>query len=499
MAAAAYAGAVITIRGMSDVTTDVVERVAWQREPIALDPGMLALVDSRRAEMLASLLSGARVYGVNTGTGYLAGTDVGEEDLLHHQRNLLLGRAAGSAPWLSVQEARAVLIARLTGFLSGHAGVTPELCLFLAHRLNDDFVPAIPSHSVGSSGEVLPLAHAFQTFVGAGHVLGPGGSTIPARQALQQRAVRPYEPQAKEGIALLAGAPGATALALAGRRTAQSLWEAGVLIAAAAIDALQAPLDPYDPALGELVADPLLTDVLDRLSVLLRGSSRTTTLSIQAPVSYRVIPQVLAHLARALSRLEADAARALASVGDSPVFANGRFLSNGSFHAVELAAGLDSLGLALVRVAELSGQRTHRLLDTRFSGLPDQLAGAPGYNCGLVVVQKRVLGCLNELRRLGAPASIGIGDTSLGQEDAMAFSFEAAASLRRITTLVSEVFACELLVVRQAWALRDLTPPPGLQPLAARLAELVEPVGQDRPLGPDIDRIITWLGDRSRE
>ena len=487
----------ITIRAMTDVTTDVAERVAWQRERIALDPGLLDLLQTRRAEMLAALLSGARVYGVNTGTGYLAGADVDEADLLHHQRNLLLGRAVGSPPWLSIGEARAVLVARLTGFLSGHAGVTPELCLFLANRLNDDFVPAIPRHSVGSSGEVLPLAHAFQTFVGAGHVLAPDGSTITAKQALEQRSVAPYEPQGKEGIALLAGAPAAIALALAGRGAGQRLWETAVLIAAAAIDALQAPLDPYDPALGVLTDDPLTRDVLDRLAFLLEGSSRAAALSIQAPVSYRVIPQLLVHLARALARLEDDTTRALASVGDSPVFTDGRFLSNGSFHAIELAAGLDSLGLALVRVAELSGQRTHRLLDNRFSGLPDQLSGAPGHNCGLVVVQKRVLGGLNELRRLGAPASIGIGDTSLGQEDAMTFSFEVAEKLRRITTVVSEVFACELLVIRQAWALRGLTPPPGLQPLALQLAELVEPVAKDRPLGPDVDRLITFIGEPS--
>ncbi len=485
----------ITIEAMSDMTTEVVERVAWERERIALDPELLDHLQTRRAEMLAALLSGTRVYGVNTGAGYLAGADVDESDLLDHQRNLLLGRAVGSPPWLSIEEARAVLAVRLTGFLSGHAGVSPGLCRFLTDRLNDDFVPAIPRHSVGSSGEVLPLAHAFQAFIGAGRVLAADGSAITAEQALGQRGVAPYEPQAKEGIALLAGAPAATALALNGRRAGRRLWETAVTIAAAAIDALQAPLDPYDLALGALTDDPLTKDVLDRLALLLKGSSRAAALSIQAPVSYRVIPQLLVHLARALARLEVDTARALSSVGDSPVFADGRFLSNGSFHAIELAAGLDSLGLALIRVAELSGQRTHRLLDHRFSGLPDQLAGPPGHSCGLVVVQKRVLGSLNELRRLGAPASIGIGDTSLGQEDAMTFSFEAAEKLRRIARVVAEVFACELLVIRQAWALRGLTPPPGLQPLAERLARLVEPVIQDRPLGPDLDRLIAFLGE----
>lgn len=483
----------IMIGSIGDVTTDVVERVAWRRERIRLDGRLLASLRDRRSEMLAALVSGARVYGVNTGTGYLASADIDEANLLHHQRNLLLGRAAGSPPWLPVEESRAVLVARLASFLSGHAGVSPELCVFLADRLNDDFAPAIPRRSIGSSGEVLPLAHAFQTLIGEGRVLRPDGSSMPASEALAQRGVQPYEPQAKEGIALLAGAPAATALAISGCLAAQQIWERAILISAASIDALQAPLDPYDPALGQLTEDVLAADVLKRLSNLLQQSSRDSTRNLQAPVSYRVIPQVLVHLTRTAARIEGDAQRALASVGDSPVFLDGRFLSNGSFHAIELAAGLDALGLALIQVAELSGQRTHRLLDGRFSGLPDQLAGATEPSCGLVVVQKRVLGCVNELRRLGAPASIGIGDTSLGQEDAMTFSFEAAEKLRRIRTIVSEIFGCELLVIRQAWALRGSSPPPELRPLAAQLAELVEPVVQDRPFGPDLDRIIAWL------
>ena len=53
--------------------------------------------------------------------------------------------------------------------------------------------------------------------------------------------------------------------------------------------------------------------------------------------------------------------------------------------------------------------------------------------------------------------------------------------------------ACELLAVRQAWWLRHSQPAPGLGPLAACLAELVSPVDRDRPLGPDLDRLIGVL------
>jgi histidine ammonia-lyase len=83
-------------------------------------------------------------------------------------------------------------------------------------------------------------------------------------------------------------------------------------------------------------------------------------------------------------------------------------VAGGGFHAVGLAAGMDGLAVALVQAAELAGQRLHRLLDGRFSGLPDQLSPDPGPVTGLVLVQKRAVGALHEARRLAAPASVGL-------------------------------------------------------------------------------------------
>ncbi len=203
-------------------------------------------------------------------------------------------------------------------------------------------------------------------------------------------------------------------------------------------------------------------------------------------MSFRVTPQVHAQLARTLGRLDEDVRRALAAVTDSPAVVGGRVVAGGGFHDLGLAAGMDTLAVALVQAGELAGQRLHRLLDGRFSGLPDQLTPAPGPHAGLAVVHKRVVGALNEARRLAAPASVGLADTSLGQEDATTFAPEAAEKLRRVEELAREVAACELLAARQAWWLRRAEPAAGLRGLGARLAELVAPVDQDRPLGQDL-------------
>jgi histidine ammonia-lyase len=487
---------VITLAGHRDLTRDAVEAVAWDGEPLALAPAALERVAHGQVELGGLLAGGARVYGVNTGMGWLASVDLDPAAQEDHQRNLLLGRAVGGPPWLEAAETRALLVARLGNLLSGHAGVGPELCRFLVDRVNDGFVPAVPRGGAGCAGEVIPLAHAFQTLTGAGLVLRPDGSAHEAAAALAERGALPHRLEAKEGIALLAGSPLATALALARLRSAERLAAQLLASAAAAVDALAAPLDPYDEAVGRLASDPLLEEVLAGLRRAAGGREGDGRLP-QAPVSFRVVPQVLAHLRRTLGRLDEDVRRALVAVTDSPAVVGGRVVASGGFHAVGLASGMDAAAVALVQAAELAGQRLHRLLDSRFSGLPDQLSPDPGPVTGLVVVHKRAVGALHEARRLAAPASVGLADTSLGQEDAASYALEAAEQLRRVSQLTREVVACELLAVRQAWWLRRAAgggpPAPGLAPLAAHLEELVAPVDRDRPLGPDLGRLVDIL------
>lgn len=482
----------ITLRHPDDITLKTLEAVAYEGQPLALDHALLDTVRRSHEAMRAALANGERVYSINTGTGFLAARDLSESEQTSHQRNLLLGRAVGSPPFLSTEEVRALLVVRLVNFLSGYSGVSPELCRFVVDRLNDEFTPAVPRTGIGASGEVIPLSHAFQTFLGVGSVMNADGTVQDAASALEKRGVAPYEPAPKEGIALLAGSPGTVAISIARLRAAATLSEQLLISAACAIHAVRAPLSVYGDHVERLGNDDVLSDVLSRLRDLLRGSTAKQS-SLQAPVSFRVAPQVITHVERTISRFADDIERSLGAVSDSPAFVDGRFVSTGGFHEVELAAGMDMCATALIRTAELSAQRIHRMLDSRFSGLPDQLTSLPGPQAGLILVHKRAVGVVNELRRLAMPASVGLADTSLGQEDAMTFAFEAAEKSRRVESLVRDVIACELLVARQAWALRGEEIPEGLRSVAQSVIDAVDPVNEDRPLGPDITRLIGML------
>jgi len=456
-------------------------------ERIELGPALLEATDRQCAAARAVLASGDPVYGVNTGMGALSGVRLTEAEQLAHQRGLLLARATGGPPWLDAADARAVIAVRLRTFLSGDSGVSAALCQRLARFLNTNITPAIPREGVGSAGEILPLAHAFGPLAGIGRVLAPAAdATVPAAEALRARGLDEFTLGPREGHALLAGVPGATALSLRRLADARALERVMEAAAALSIAAVGASRDPYTAACAR--GDDVHAGVLARLRAAFGDLPEPRAL--QAPVSFRVAGPVFAQVLRAGDALAAAIGRALDGMTDSPAFTGGRFTGTAGFHGLDLGAHCDALTAALAHAAEVCAARVHRLLDPRVTGLPAQLAARPGPDAGLVAVHKRAAGEVHALRRLTAVGSVGLIETSGGQEDVQSFAWESADALRGALRHVHAVTACELLTAYQACALSDRPVPAGCRPIFEHLAETVGQIEADRPFGEDIEGIL---------
>lgn len=470
----------ISIRDAPELDRGVLREVAYGRA-VQLDPALCEQLDQRRVEVLAALDGAVAVYGVTTGMGALSGHRLSVAEQAAHQRALLLARAVGGAPWLSEPEVRALFAVRLRTFLSGDAGVSAELCQALVGVLGAGRVPAVPRTGVGCAGEIIPLAHAFAPLAGLGSEL-VAGAARPSGAAV-------HDMGPKEGISLLAGVPGATALALLRAAEARTVAGQLLMVAAGAILAVGAPRDPYLPATAR--GDDVLGLVLGRLRELLADEPAPRML--QAPVSFRVVGPVLAQLERAIRRLEAAVDRALCGVGDSPAYLDGTFVGTAGFHGIDLAAQLDGLSLALAHAADVASAQLHRLLDERITGLNRQLATRPGPDAGLIGVHKRAAAAAHALRRAAQPSVLGPIETSNGQEDVQSFAWEAAEQVRTAVDLVRQVIACEALAVHQALHLRGDLGPAGLASWSREIAALVPPIDGDRAFGIDVEHLLEAL------
>jgi histidine ammonia-lyase len=459
------------------------DRIVVEHEPVQIAPAALERVGAARDRLLAHLETGAPAYGVTTGVGFLAHTRLDADAQRAFQRALLV-RGAGTGPPLAPPVVRGAMLLRLTGFLDGAAGVSPELCEFLAARLNDGWSPVVPARGISSAGEVIALSHLFQTLVGVGLV--DEGS---AAEALARRGVAPYELGVKEGIALVNGAPLAPALTAWLTTRARGLLEHATLAGALSAALIGASSRPYSRRIGALKGDP----GQQRIHAALLAWHADWADKPQAPVSFRVLPQVHGAALDVLDQVDAQVARELRAVTDSPLYLAAQddepegLYPSGNFHSQALALGLDALKIAFAQVGNLGERRLHRLLDSRFSGLPDQLAADPGRQTGLVFLHKSVTGYVAENRLLAAPASVQQLEGSSGQEDFEALAFVAAEQLERVLDNAELIVAAELLAAAQARALSGAPLPAKLEAVVERLE--VEPVADDRSLSPDVERL----------
>lgn len=490
----------------SDLTAEAYDAVIYDGAPVAIDPAALERVARHRRQFLQHLETGVICYGVNTGLGALAKQDLSAADRAALPRHILLGRAAAIGAPFKRPVVRGALLIKLAQFLDGASAVTPELCLYLAARINDGFAPYVPSEGLGMAGEIIPLCHLAQTLIGEGFVLGAGNLPQPAELWCRQNGVAPYEPAPKEGLSLINGTAMGPAYAADLLRQLRTTLAQAELIAAASIEGLAAPLEPYDPLVGALRRDRGLADANERLRELLRESAITRQ-QRQAPVSFRVTPQIHAVAEQALADLDSAIGDEMISTGDNPAFiadddsgTGGRLLHCGNFHAAALTQAVEAAALAQMQLGLLAERRLHRLLDQRASGLAPQLAKQPGLDAGLVTLHKAVLGLSAELRSLSVPPSVMHGESSFGQEDVMTMLFPALDRLARIDGLNRRILSYELYAALVAIDERQEEsdserPSIAVAELRTRVRQQVPAYEGDRSYGPEIERLKALLFD----
>ena len=479
----------IRIREPSDLNWINLYRVARQQAELVIDDALLQQVDDGYAHFCNLIDRGVPSYGVTTGLGKLVDTGLDDAARAQLPANMLRARAVAIGDPLSPGVSRAMLLLRLVNFLSGRSAVRADLCRYIVDRLNDGFTPWIPSLGHGMAADAIANTHAFQTLIGEGFVFAEDGSRQPAGEVLQALGVAPFEPVGREGLALINGVCAAPALAFDVFFRVEAVLDLANLVAAAAMEGLAAPRDAIETVVGELAREPGIGRSIETLRKHLNHSAIQPH-KLQAPVSYRVVPQVHGALHESLARLREKIDFALADFSDNPMVDGDRILSVGSFHNQHLANQADHLAVALAHVGALSERRLHRLLASDNTGLNPQLAARPGLDAGLVVTQKACLDLCARLRQLAQPLSLATGESSAGQEDYMSMAIPALDRFEEMCALTRALLAYELLAAIVALRQRGERPGDGVAALLSHFDSLIAPVEGDRSFALDVETIL---------
>lgn len=495
---------VVTIDGGPLQISDVVE-VANGRAEVSLGPDVADRMAPARRLVEQVVAEDRTVYGITTGFGRLATTHIDPEQAARLQVGLLRSHAAGVGRRLSDRSVRAMLLLRARTLSQGHSGVRPVVVERMVEMLNRGLLPVVPGQgSVGASGDLAPFAHLALPLIGEGEVR-VNGVVKDAAVALAEAGIEPLVLTAKEGLSLLNGTEGMLALGSIALDQAETLANAADVACALSIEGLLGSARPFLPQVHLLRPHPGQIRSAANLASLLAGSeivashAHNMVHAVQDAYSLRCAPQVHGASRDTLSHAQQVFARELGSVVDNPiVFADdGVVVSAGNFHGQPLAVVLDFLAIAVTEFGSISERRTDRILDPdRSSGLPPFLATNPGLNSGYMLAQYTAAALVAENRVLSHPASVESIPTSGSQEDHVSMGWGAARKLQQIIANTVNVLAVEIMCAVQAVEYRaPLQAAESSRVACAKVRQVVPPLEDDRPIGPDIESIARLILD----
>jgi histidine ammonia-lyase len=457
----------VPLRTRADVTLDAVRRVAWDGEAVEFAPETLARMDRCHAAFAALVEArvaedpGALIYGTTTAPGDGAAIALTLEAQARRPTRLWTAHAFGEP--LPERVARAIVLARLTNFLEGHAAARAALAEAVAAML-DAPLPPVPAQGSGGSGEIVALGRLFYD--------------LSARMELTP----------KERMALINGSPCAAALvadlALAGRARL-ALAEAVFALAA---EVAEAPLEAFSHDLEELWDDEHETAALRSLQALLRGAAEHRQ-SHQASVSFRIMPRMLGASRRAQAEAEAAAAVGLRAVTDNPVFIPpdaarplGEVISNGGYHNARAPAAIDALGASWADLCQLAQRVTDKLFQHPVTApllARDEWTMKP-----LHMVQT---GWAEEARAHAGATLLSLG--GFGQNDVPSMGFLAWRKADAVGRCLDAALAVLAALGAQALHGARRPPPQALAGLVDDVRAVFPPVEELRPIGPDAEAL----------
>jgi histidine ammonia-lyase len=465
----------LQLNSRADFTIEYYAEAAWNGAAVAFSPAALQrMADCRTAFMrLINDDPDVTIYGVTSGYGQFARVRLNPDERRAHAKKPPFGSHAAFGPPLPERVARGIVFARLANYVEGHGAVTPALAQAVAHMLDGRPLPPVSAMGQGGAGEILGLAPLFSALAAA------------------------FDLGEKESLALVNGSPCASALIADAVIAMERRLPLVEQVFALSAEAILTPLTHFAPEFEALWDDPHETAALHSLRTLLAGGNEERR-PYQAPVSYRILPRVLAQFRRALAQAREIAERSLKAITDNPVYLppdekhpNGRVYSTGGYHNAGAYPALDALAAAAADLCILADKQTSKLLDGRYSLLPDQLRNGEGYLGCLGMVQ---VGYAEEAKRAAQrtflPGSEGGG---FGQNDAAPPTFIAWRGQEQAAYCLEAALAALAVVAAQALHVTKRGAPLALRGLLADIHQHVPPMEESRPIAPDMERLVATL------
>ena len=383
------------LRG-TDLTIEDTVRVARFGAPVSItkDRTVLKRVAASHDYIIEAVKSGKAVYGVTTGFGGMAGTNISASDASELQENLLWFMKSETGRRLAVEDVRAAMVIRANTHLLGLSGLRLQLVQRMVDFLNAGATPLVREFgSIGASGDLTPLACVTGALIGLDRAfqVDMGGETIDALTALKRLGLKPIKLAPKEGLAMINGTAVMTGVAVNCLYDTMHLFGMALGAHALMIQALQGSNQSFHPFLHEYKPHPGQRWAASAILELLHGSglirdeldrrlARPGGELIQDRYSLRCLPQFLGPIVDGLRQIREQLTVEMNSATDNPLIdaESGQDFHGGNFLGQYVGVAMDQLRYFVGLTAKHLDAQISLLVYPEFSnGLPPSLIGNP--------------------------------------------------------------------------------------------------------------------------
>ena len=403
--------------------------IARYNATVELAPSALEAMKKSRALAEKIAAEGRVAYGITTGFGEFQKVAVPKE--MSNQLSTVRG----------------MMLLRANALCGGVSGVRPILVEMLLEMLNKGVTPVVPQKgSLGSSGDLAPLAHMTLPMLGKGEAMYEGVK-MPGAEAMAKAGIKTLDTLvSKEGLGMTNGTCAMTSVGALALYDTICAAQLGDVIASMSFEGLTGLRNAFDPRIHQV-----------------RGQKG----------------QMLVAANMRQRELNAVTDNPLMFLDDEAV------ISGGNFHGEPMALPFDFLGIAASELADASERRTERMVNPALSnGLTAFLTTQAGVNSGFMIVQYAAASMVSENKIYADIVSMGT---------------TAARKAKMILQNTQDVLADELMTACQAIDIRRRlnTHGQGMTPLHEALYQHVrEKVAFyeiDREIWPDIRAVEAMI------
>jgi histidine ammonia-lyase len=442
---------------------------------------------------------GRVMYGITTGFGAMCTQVITADETSKLQRNIVLSHSTSVGEPLSIEEVRATMLMVLQNVGQGYCGARIETMEMYRQFLNLGLTPFAPKE--GSVGYLSPEAHIALVLIGEGKAY-INGELLSGKEALERVGLIPTVLSSKEGLVLVSGTTGVTAIGALALYDMLQASKAADVIGAMTLEILKGTTKAFDDRLMSVRPHDDQRSTADNVRKILGDSEIAKHFKdhrLQDALSIRCIPQLHGAakktLRDALKTIEIE----MNSCCDNPIIwpegDDGEAMSGCNADSSYVGIEMDSACIAATMIAKMSERRNNRLVDGSLSGYPWFLIKKPGLNSGLMIPQYTQAGLLNDMKILSHPASVDGIPTCGNQEDYVAMGYNASKKARQIVDKLEFILSIELLSVFQAQQFmeEDLLPGSASKAVLDEIALTVPVMEEDIFLYPHINTLRDLL------